>query len=158
MIHLALIIIFFLLMEFVAWSNHKYIMHGFLWKWHKDHHINDHKKMKSVDEIRTNGFEMNDLFFLVYALPAIILMMYGFSNQIYELVSIAVGITLYGFVYFLIHDVIIHQRIQIPFLFKNHNSYTKSIINAHLAHHRGKNKKDFDNYGLLVFQLRFLTK
>ena len=25
-------------MEFVAWSSHKYIMHGFGWAWHRDHH------------------------------------------------------------------------------------------------------------------------
>ena len=28
----------FALMEFVAWFTHKYIMHGFLWVLHKDHH------------------------------------------------------------------------------------------------------------------------
>ena len=27
----------FLIMEFVAWAVHKYIMHGFLWSLHKDH-------------------------------------------------------------------------------------------------------------------------
>ena len=25
-------------MEFMAWFTHKYIMHGFLWVLHKDHH------------------------------------------------------------------------------------------------------------------------
>jgi hypothetical protein len=25
-------------MEFVAWASHKYIMHGFGWAWHRDHH------------------------------------------------------------------------------------------------------------------------
>ena len=28
----------FLFMEFMAWFSHKYIMHGFLWSLHKDHH------------------------------------------------------------------------------------------------------------------------
>ena len=32
----------FVIMEFVAWFSHKYIMHGFLWSWHKDHHKKDH--------------------------------------------------------------------------------------------------------------------
>ena len=45
-------------MEFMAWFSHKYIMHGFLWSIHKDHHIKDHK----------SWFERNDLFFIFYAL------------------------------------------------------------------------------------------
>ena len=28
----------FCTMEFMAWFTHKYIMHGFLWVLHKDHH------------------------------------------------------------------------------------------------------------------------
>lgn len=28
----------FCFMEFMAWFTHKYVMHGFLWSLHKDHH------------------------------------------------------------------------------------------------------------------------
>jgi beta-carotene 3-hydroxylase len=28
----------FFFMEFVAWFTHKFVMHGFLWILHKDHH------------------------------------------------------------------------------------------------------------------------
>ncbi len=28
----------FVLMEGVAWFTHKYVMHGFLWSIHRDHH------------------------------------------------------------------------------------------------------------------------
>ena len=42
----------FLISEFTAWFNHKYIMHGPLWILHKDHHKKDHK----------SWFERNDLF------------------------------------------------------------------------------------------------
>ena len=41
-------------MEGVAWTNHKYIMHGFLWVLHESHH-KPHK----------GRFELNDLFFLL---------------------------------------------------------------------------------------------
>ena len=47
----------FLITEFTAWFNHKYIMHGPLWILHKDHHKKDHK----------SWFERNDLFFFFYA-------------------------------------------------------------------------------------------
>ena len=53
----ALVIITFCCMEFVAWATHKYVMHGFLWVLHKDHHKKDHK----------SWFERNDLFFFFYA-------------------------------------------------------------------------------------------
>ena len=32
------VMISFIGMECMAWFSHKYIMHGFLWKLHKDHH------------------------------------------------------------------------------------------------------------------------
>ena len=47
------LIVTFMVTEFTAWFNHKYIMHGPLWVLHKDHHKKDHK----------SWFERNDLFF-----------------------------------------------------------------------------------------------
>ena len=47
----------FVVTEFTAWFNHKYIMHGPLWILHKDHHKKDHN----------SWFERNDLFFFFYA-------------------------------------------------------------------------------------------
>ena len=43
----------FSVMEFMAWFTHKYIMHGFLWSLHKDHHHKDHG----------SWWERNDAFF-----------------------------------------------------------------------------------------------
>jgi beta-carotene 3-hydroxylase len=56
-IQIAIGIVTFVTMESVAWLSHKYIMHGFLWSWHKDHHKKDHD----------SWFERNDLFFVMYA-------------------------------------------------------------------------------------------
>jgi beta-carotene 3-hydroxylase len=157
MINFILLILAYFFMEFVAWSNHKFAMHGFLWKWHNDHHINDQKKV-AMEEMKFSGFEKNDYFFLVFAIPAILMTLSGFYYDYLSLIFIGIGITLYGLTYFLVHDVIIHQRIQIPFLRKNHNIYTKAIINAHLAHHRPKSASDFQNFGLLIFPIRFFKK
>lgn len=154
MINILLLILAYLFMEFVAWSNHKYVMHVFLWKWHKDHHRKDNLQglpQKTED----NRFEKNDLFFLVYAAPAIVLMIIGFSINYLPMVFISIGITLYGFTYFVIHDIIIHQRIKISFLNKRHNFFIRAVIKAHTAHHKPKNKKDFNNYGLLIFSPRY---
>ena len=43
-------------MELVAWASHKYVMHGFGWGWHRDHH-----------EPHDRLLERNDLFALVGA-------------------------------------------------------------------------------------------
>jgi beta-carotene 3-hydroxylase len=147
----------FIFMEFVAWSNHKYVMHGFLWIWHKDHHINDQKKV-ALHEMNHGGFEENDYFFLIYALPAIVLFIVGIYNELWLLLAIAIGISLYGLTYFLIHDVLIHQRIKIPMQRLKKTRYFKALIKAHLAHHRPKNKTDFNNYGLLIFPFRYFKE
>lgn len=157
-LNIILVIASFTFMEFVAWSNHKYVMHGLVWKWHVDHHVNDHKKNPIQPKLYKPGFEKNDYFFLVYAVPAIVLLLMGFYFSITALIAIGAGISVYGATYFALHDVMIHQRLEIPFLINTKNRYLKSVIKAHMAHHRGKNIRDFDNYGLLVFQLRFLKK
>ncbi|HQQ13648.1 MAG TPA: hypothetical protein PK855_10825, partial [Bacteroidales bacterium] len=61
-----LVLTAFLFMEFVAWFSHKYIMHGFLWILHKDHHIRDGRRV-----------EWNDAFAVIFALPAIVFTITG---------------------------------------------------------------------------------
>jgi len=63
----------FLAMEGVAWTTHKYVMHGFLWVLHDSHH-KPHK----------GPFELNDFFFLFYASIAMVLMYFGFENLDYR--------------------------------------------------------------------------
>ena len=101
----------FLLMEGVTWCTHKFVMHGFLWYLHEDHHQPKYQ----------NLFEKNDLFFIIFALPSSYSIYYGFEEQIYYISAIGFGIMLYGIAYFLVHDVLIHQRFK---WFKNtKNSY-----------------------------------
>ncbi|MFA9390451.1 MAG: sterol desaturase family protein [Prolixibacteraceae bacterium] len=153
MLNVFLVIFAFSFMEFVAWFSHKYIMHGFLWKWHKDHHINDHSRKEG--EVNKH-FEKNDLFFLIYATPAIVLLIVGLFMHFGPLVAIGIGITIYGFTYFSIHDVAIHQRLPIAMFKILRGKYFVALLNAHQGHHRPKNKTDFDSYGLLIFPFRYL--
>ena len=136
----------FLFMEFVAWSNHKYVMHGFMWTFHRDHHVN-------VTASAKKGFEKNDIFFLIYAIPAIILIISGLMTGSSAAVAIGAGITLYGFTYFMIHDVAYHQRL--PLFTNSDNRYLRAIKKAHDAHHRPKTPDDFDNCGLLIFSRKY---
>jgi hypothetical protein len=93
-IYILIVIGSFLGMEAVAWFTHKYIMHGLLWKLHKDHH----KKESS------GFFEHNDFFFLIFALPGIAGLFFGMQQGYNFLFWIGLGITLYGAAYFLVHE------------------------------------------------------
>ena len=104
LIYAAIILITVLTMEFVAWLAHKYLMHGWLWIWHEDHHKPHYEK--------TGFFEKNDLFFLVFALPSMICYIIGSLHADYRWVLyIGIGISIYGLIYFLIHDVYIQQNL-----------------------------------------------
>jgi len=133
-------------MEFVAWLAHKYIMHGFLWVWHEDHHKPHFEK--------EGFFEKNDLFFLVFAIPSASCYMLGtFYEHLSPLFWVGVGISIYGLIYFLIHDVYIHQRFK---WFKQLDTkYSRAILRAHGAHHAKIYKEDGESFGLLIVNPKY---
>lgn len=139
---LLLIASTFLFMEFVAWGTHKYIMHGFLWKLHKDHHqVNKEHIMQK-----------NDYFFLIFAIPSIVLILNGFKSLHFTL-YIGVGIALYGLAYFIVHEIIIHQRIKI--LGRINNKYIRGIRMAHKIHHKNIHKNHGKSFGMLIVPLKY---
>ncbi|MCX6331909.1 MAG: beta-carotene hydroxylase, partial [Bacteroidetes bacterium] len=101
MIFLLVMLATFLIMEGITWLTHKYIMHGFLWVLHEDHH-----------QPTGHFFEKNDAFFLIFAIPSMLCIFLGTFNHMYWLAGLGTGVALYGFAYFLVHEVIIHQRIK----------------------------------------------
>ena len=132
----------FIIMEFIAWFTHKYIMHGPLWNVHLDHHQVDKKKK----------LQKNDYFFLIFAIPSIIAIILGSMNSNY-LLYIGIGIALYGFAYFIVHEIIIHQRIKI---FRNSKSrYIRAIKRAHKVHHKNIEKEDGESFGMLLVPLKY---
>lgn len=127
----------FLFWEFVAWFTHKYVMHGFLWIWHKSHHTVHH-----------HVTEKNDLFALVFSLPSIGLFYY-FSLVNYNPygLSVGLGILCYGIFYLIFHDIIVHQRIR--WLPKNRSRYLQRMIHAHYIHHAKHTKEGCEAFGFL---------
>lgn len=136
-------------MEFVAWFAHKYVMHGFLWNWHEDHHRPHFEK---------DGFwEKNDRFFLVFAVPSASCYILGtLLENYFFLFFIGVGISIYGLIYFLIHDVYIHQRFK--WFRQLDNKYSRAILRAHGAHHAVQTKEDCESFGLLVVANKYFKK
>ncbi len=69
LINILIALITFIAMEGVAWLVHKYVMHGFLWGLHQSHH-RPHK----------DPVERNDLFSVLFALPAVLCFVIGSNN------------------------------------------------------------------------------
>ncbi|CAF0952703.1 unnamed protein product [Rotaria sp. Silwood1] len=134
--NISVILITAIAMEFISWFLHKYLFHGPLWFIHKTHH---HRTLHTT-------LELNDVFSLMFALISIILLFIGVwtSSSIY--LDISLGITLYGFIYFLIHDGLIHQRY--PLWNKISNNYLKQVQRAHQRHHMYPNKQPSEEFGL----------
>jgi beta-carotene 3-hydroxylase len=143
LIWIGIVIGTFIFMEFNAWFMHKYIMHGFLWTLHKDHHKKDHK----------SWFERNDAFFLFYAVLSIISFFLWETGTLSMGLPIGIGIFLYGLTYFLVHDIFIHQRFK--FFKKTNNRYAKALRRAHKIHHKNIYKEKGECFGMLWVPLKY---
>ena len=129
-----------LAMECVAWASHKYVMHGFGWGWHRDHH-----------EPHDRFFEKNDLYALVGAAISI-----GFFAVGSPLVMgarawapgtwIGLGVLLYGVIYTLVHDGLVHQR---WFRVVPRRGYAKRLVQAHKLHHATIGKEGGVSFGFV---------
>ncbi|MCX6275997.1 MAG: sterol desaturase family protein [Bacteroidetes bacterium] len=143
LINSLIVLGFFIAMEGVAWFTHKFVMHGLLWVLHKDHH----KKESS------GFFEHNDFFFLIFALPGIAGLYFGMQQDFNFLFWAGLGITIYGFTYFFVHDIFIHQRFKI---FRNaDNIYFKAIRRAHKMHHKHLDKHEGECFGMLWVPFKY---
>ncbi len=137
------LILTFIFMEFMAWFSHKYIMHGFLWVLHKDHHKKDHN----------SWFERNDLFFIFYAVVSFINVYAWGEHSFWAGLPIGIGIFVYGFSYFMVHDIFIHQRFKI---FRNsNNKYARGLRRAHKIHHKNLNKDGGECFGMLWVPMKY---
>jgi beta-carotene 3-hydroxylase len=139
------LILTFISMEAVAWLTHRFVMHGFLWYLHKDHH-----------QVQPGIFEKNDFFFIIFALPGFLLTLYGTLHNFSLPFYIGLGITIYGFAYFLVHDVFIHQRLSI--FKKSNNIYLRAIRKAHKMHHKHLYKEEGECFGMLLVPIKYFIQ
>ena len=135
----------FFFMEFVSWFTHKFVMHGFLWVLHEDHH-------KPHNHI----LEKNDAFFLMFAIPSSMLMVFGSLQGLDYRFFIGIGILLYGVAYFLVHEVLIHQRL--PWFKRTNNIYFRAIRKAHKVHHKHLDKEDGECFGMLLVPMKYFRE
>jgi beta-carotene 3-hydroxylase len=137
---IPVVILTVLAMEGVAWASHRYIMHGFGWSWHRDHH-EPHDKL----------LEKNDLFAIVGAAMSSSMFAVG-SPMIRGAAAwepgtwIGLGILIYGVIYTLIHDGLVHQR---WFRWVPKRGYAKRLVQAHKLHHATVGKEGGVSFGFV---------
>jgi beta-carotene 3-hydroxylase len=142
---IAVLLLTFLLMEGITWATHKWVMHGFLWYLHRDHH-----------QVEPGFFEKNDAFFVIFAIPSMLLIMFGSQDGIWWMQAIGFGIMAYGFAYFMVHDVIIHQRFK--WFSRSRNTYVRAIRWAHKMHHKHLGKEYGESFGMLYVHRKYWEK
>ncbi|MEW5675168.1 beta-carotene hydroxylase [Flavobacterium enshiense] len=145
-IHFFVFLLTFCFMEFMAWFSHKYIMHGFLWSLHEDHHHKTHN----------SWFEQNDAFFVIYAIISITFFLLWKYDFLEIGLAIGLGILAYGITYFIVHDIFIHQRFK---LFRNtNNRYARAVRRAHKMHHKHLGKEHGECFGMLLVPWKYFKK
>ncbi|URE39964.1 Fatty acid hydroxylase superfamily [Musa troglodytarum] len=115
-------------MEFWARWAHRALWHASLWHMHESHH-----------RPRDGPFELNDVFAIINAVPAISLMAYGFLNR--GLLpglcfGAGLGITLFGMAYMFVHDGLVHRRFPVGPI--ANVPYFRRVAAAHQIHHMDK--------------------
>jgi beta-carotene 3-hydroxylase len=121
-VYLCFMILTFFFMKAVAWFLHKYVMHGYGWFLHEDHHRYTGKR-----------FEKNDVFGVFFVELSFILIFFGFFGGFYIRLFLGIGVALYGMGYFLVHDIFFHRRKKIKYRPKS--KYIQRVLHAHSIHH-----------------------
>jgi beta-carotene 3-hydroxylase len=113
----------FVVMEPITAATHRWIMHGIGEFLHRSHH-------RQSD----TGWEANDWYPVMFAAIVNLALFAGFNwDGFGSLVPAAVGVTLYGAAYALVHDVYIHGRLD---LFRGRRIRALDrLAAAHRIHH-----------------------
>lgn len=114
----------FVAMEPITAATHRWVMHGIGRWFHHSHHRPG----------RTRRWERNDWFPVCFASIVMFGLWLGFNrDSLRALVPLAVGVTLYGATYALVHDGYIHRRLD-PFGTRG-NALLDHLAEAHRIHH-----------------------
>ena len=125
-------------MEGFAYVMHRWVMHGPGWVLHASHH-----------RARTGFWELNDLYFVIFAMPSILLLLGGVQLGWGDwATAVGAGIAAYGAIYLGFHDIIVHRRVEHRYVARS--PYMKRIVQAHRLHHAVETKEGTVSFGFLV--------
>jgi beta-carotene 3-hydroxylase len=132
----AIVLVSFAAMELFSYLVHRFVYHGVFWFVHRSHHTP-----------RTGLFEWNDVFPLLFSAVTIVMMMVALASPDGgDLLALSVGITAYGMVYLVIHDLYVHRRMK---SLQFRSPYLLRVKKAHMVHHATGGEP----FGLLFFAL-----
>nr|UQV25527.1 beta-carotene hydroxylase 2 [Heracleum moellendorffii] len=115
-------------MEYWARWAHESLWHDSLWHMHESHH-----------KPREGAFELNDVFAIINAVPAIALLAYGFFHKgLFPglCFGAGLGITVFGMAYMFVHDGLVHKRFPVGPV--ANVPYLRKVAAAHQLHHMEK--------------------
>jgi beta-carotene 3-hydroxylase len=131
----AIVIAAFVLMEPITAATHRFVMHGVGVWFHRSHHRAGRKP----------SWERNDWFPVAFASIVLFGLWLGFNRDGFAaLIPVAIGVTLYGATYALVHDGYIHRRLD-PFGDRG-NVVLDHLAESHRIHHLYNGAP----YGMLV--------
>jgi beta-carotene 3-hydroxylase len=114
----------FVAMEPVTAASHRWLMHGIGACLHRSHHR----------RVPSTRWEANDWFPVMFASIVMLAIWAGFNRDgLGGLVPAAVGVTVYGVAYALVHDVYIHNRLAL--LGDTRLDMLDRLAEAHHLHH-----------------------
>lgn len=123
-------------MEGVAYATHRWVMHGPLgWGWHRSHH-----------EEHDHLLERNDLYAIVFTVLSGALIALGMAG-VWPCRQIGIGLMVYGILYFIVHDGLVHHRW--PFRYVPKRGYLKRLVQAHKMHHAVDGRDGCVSFGFL---------
>jgi beta-carotene 3-hydroxylase len=128
-------------MEGLAWASHRYVMHGFGWAWHRDHHAPHGARL-----------ERNDLYALLGAAISVVMFALGSSLLMGDAAWVpgtwvGLGVLGYGILYSLIHDGLVHQRY---FRWTPRRGYARRLVQAHRLHHATTSREGGVSFGFVL--------
>lgn len=126
--------------ELLAHAVHRYVMHGWGWGWHRSHH-----------EPRTGWLERNDWYALIFAAIAVALIVLD-AQAFGPPYWIGIGMTLYGALYFFVHDIVTHRRWRMRGFSRStspRSIYLRRLVQAHRLHHAVRGRDGGVSFGFL---------
>ena len=136
LINALVLIVTVVAMEGAVALTHRYVMHGWGWGWHRSHH-----------EVHDDLLEKNDLYAIVFGGFTFGLIVLGWQQGFSPIYFVGIGKTLYGFLYFFVHDGLVHQRW--PFRVVPKHPYMKRLVQAHRLHHATHGRDGAVSFGFL---------
>lgn len=128
-------------MELVAWASHKYVMHGFAWGWHRDHHEPHDRLLEKNDRFALVGAAISITFFALGS--PLVMGARAWAPGTW----VGLGVLVYGVIYTLVHDGLVHQRY---FRWVPRGGYARRLVQAHKLHHATVGKEGGVSFGFVL--------